>query len=74
MEMIMTAGMVTADEAYRTGLVNHVVPQVELLEFCNGVAQKIMKTLLWRSTISSQLMLIIKTVKMALKQKNLSEQ
>jgi enoyl-CoA hydratase len=29
--MIMTAGMVTADEAYRTGLVNHVVPQVELL-------------------------------------------
>jgi enoyl-CoA hydratase len=27
MEMIMTAGMVTADEAYRTGLVNHVVPQ-----------------------------------------------
>jgi enoyl-CoA hydratase len=28
MEMIMTAGMVTADEAYRTGLVNHVVPQV----------------------------------------------
>jgi enoyl-CoA hydratase len=30
MEMIMTAGMVTADEAYRTGLVNHVVPQVEL--------------------------------------------
>jgi enoyl-CoA hydratase len=38
MEMIMT-GMVTADEAYRTGLVNHVVPQVELLEFCNGVAQ-----------------------------------
>jgi enoyl-CoA hydratase len=43
MEMIMTAGMVTADEAYRTGLVN--VPQVELMEFCNGVAQKIMKTL-----------------------------
>jgi enoyl-CoA hydratase len=40
MEMIMTAGMVTADEAYRTGLVNHVVPQVELMEFCNGVAQK----------------------------------
>ena len=43
MEMIMTAGMVTADEAYRTGLVNHVVPQTELLEFCNGIAQKILK-------------------------------
>ena len=25
MEMIMTAGMVTADEAYRTGLVNHSI-------------------------------------------------
>lgn len=43
MEMIMTAGMVTADEACRTGLVNHVVPQAELLEFCNGIAQKIMR-------------------------------
>lgn len=43
MEMIMTAGMITADEAYRTGLVNHVIPQTELLEFCNGIAQKIVK-------------------------------
>jgi enoyl-CoA hydratase len=43
MEMIMTAGMITADEAYRNGLVNHVVPQAELLEFCNGIAQKIMR-------------------------------
>lgn len=43
MEMIMTAGMISADEAYRTGLVNHVVPQNELLEFCNGIAQRIMK-------------------------------
>jgi enoyl-CoA hydratase len=33
MEMIMTAGMVGADEAYRTGLVNHVVPQAEILIF-----------------------------------------
>ena len=43
MEMIMTAGMITADEAYRTGLVNHVVPQTELLAFCNGMVQKILK-------------------------------
>jgi enoyl-CoA hydratase len=43
MEMIMTAGMVAADEAFRTGLVNHVVPQTELLSFCNGIAQKILK-------------------------------
>jgi enoyl-CoA hydratase len=43
MEMIMTAGMVSAADAHRTGLVNHVVPQPELLDFCNGIAQKIMK-------------------------------
>ena len=43
MEMIMTAGMITADEAYRNGLANHVVPQAELLEFCNGIANKIIK-------------------------------
>jgi enoyl-CoA hydratase len=33
MEMIMTAGMVTAQDAYRTGLVNHVVPEGELLDY-----------------------------------------
>ena len=33
MEMIMTAGMVSAEDAYRAGLVNHVVPQAELLDF-----------------------------------------
>jgi enoyl-CoA hydratase len=43
MEMIMTAGMITADEAYRTGLINHVVPQAELLTFCNGIAERILK-------------------------------
>jgi enoyl-CoA hydratase len=43
MEMIMTAGMVTADDAFRTGLVNHVVPQAELLDFTNGIAQRILK-------------------------------
>jgi len=43
MEMIMTAGMITADEAYRAGLVNHVVPQPELLGFVKSLAQRIMK-------------------------------
>lgn len=43
MEMIITAGMITAEDAYRAGLVNHVVPQTELFDFCNGIAQKIMK-------------------------------
>jgi enoyl-CoA hydratase len=43
MEMILTAGMITADVAYRIGLVNHVVPQNELLAFCNEIAQRILK-------------------------------
>ncbi|MNG10928.1 Carnitinyl-CoA dehydratase [compost metagenome] len=43
MEMIMTAGMIGAEEAKQYGLVNHVVPQAELLEFTNGIAQKIIK-------------------------------
>lgn len=43
MEMIMTAGMIPADEAYRAGLVNHVVPQSELMEFTKSIAQRIMK-------------------------------
>lgn len=43
MEMIMTAEMITADEANQYGLVNHVVPQAELIDFCNDIAQKIIK-------------------------------
>jgi enoyl-CoA hydratase len=43
MEMIMTAGMITAEEAHRAGLVNHVVPQAELLDFVKSIAQRIMK-------------------------------
>ena len=41
MEMIMSAGMLTSDEAKACGLVNYVVPQAELLEFCNSIWQKI---------------------------------
>jgi enoyl-CoA hydratase len=40
MEMIMTAGMVSADDAYRTGLVNHVVPQAALLDFVMASLKK----------------------------------
>ncbi len=43
MEMIMTAGMITAEDAYRFGLVNHVVPQAELLDFTKSIAHRIMK-------------------------------
>ena len=43
MEMIMTAEMITAEEAKQYGLVNHVVPQTELIGFCTQIAQKIVK-------------------------------
>jgi enoyl-CoA hydratase len=43
MEMILTAGMISADDAYRSGLVNHVLPQAELLDFTKALAQRIMK-------------------------------
>lgn len=40
-EMIMTAGMITAEDAKNSGLVNHVVSQEELLPFCDKLAEKI---------------------------------
>lgn len=43
LEMILTAAMITAEEAIQYGLVNHVVPQNELIAFCQELAQKIIK-------------------------------
>ena len=43
MEMIMTAGMINSTEAEKHGLVNYVVPQDELIPFCEKIASKIMK-------------------------------
>lgn len=43
MEMIMTAGMVDANQALQYNLVNHVVEADDLLEFTEGMANKIMK-------------------------------
>lgn len=43
MEMILTAGMIKAEEALQWGLVNHVVPQDQLMAQCNGLAASIMK-------------------------------
>ena len=43
MEMIFTAGMIKADEALQWGLVNHVVPQDQLLSKCNELAAAILK-------------------------------
>lgn len=43
MEMIMTAGMIDADQAELYGLVNHVVPLPELLPLAEKLASKIIK-------------------------------
>lgn len=43
MEMIMTAGMIDANQALQYNLVNHVVEADDLLEFTEGMANKIMK-------------------------------
>ncbi|MCM8569563.1 enoyl-CoA hydratase-related protein [Gramella jeungdoensis] len=43
MEMIMTAGMIDANQALQYNLVNHVVEPDELLEFAESIANKIMK-------------------------------
>ena len=41
MEMIMTAGMIKADEAHRLGLINHVFEPERLLEDTQNIAHKI---------------------------------
>lgn len=43
MEMITTAGMISADEACNWGLVNHVVTPEELLPLAEKIAEKICK-------------------------------
>lgn len=43
MEMIMTAGMIDAEEAKNLGLVNHVTTQEELIPLAEKLASKIMK-------------------------------
>lgn len=43
MEMIMTAGMIDANQALQYNLVNHVTTQEDLIEFTEKLAAKIMK-------------------------------
>ena len=43
MEMIMTAGMIDANQALQYGLVNHVTTQENLLSFTENIASKIMR-------------------------------
>lgn len=42
-EMIFTAGMIDANDALQSGLVNYVVPQAELVKKCEELAGKIIK-------------------------------
>lgn len=43
MEMIVTAGMITAEDALQWGLVNHVTTQEELIPMAEKLASKILK-------------------------------
>jgi enoyl-CoA hydratase len=43
LEMILTADMITADEAYRVGLVNHVVNQEEIIIKAEEILNKILQ-------------------------------
>ena len=40
-EMIMTGGMIDVDQAFESGLVNHVTSVEELLQYCKKIAAKI---------------------------------
>jgi len=42
-ELIMTAGMITAEDGYRMGLINHITTQEDLMQFCMTLAAKISK-------------------------------
>ena len=43
MEMVLTAGMIGADEAATLGLVNYSVDQADLMETCKDIAKKMMR-------------------------------
>ncbi|QAT49106.1 enoyl-CoA hydratase/isomerase family protein [Caproiciproducens sp. NJN-50] len=42
-ELIFTCDMIDAQEAFRIGLANHVVPQAELIDYCRKMVGRIMK-------------------------------
>ncbi|MBM6869898.1 enoyl-CoA hydratase/isomerase family protein [Pseudoflavonifractor phocaeensis] len=53
-ELIFTCDMISAEEAYRIGLANHVVPQEELIGYCKAMAGRIMKNGPFAVTLAKQ--------------------
>ena len=53
-ELIFTCDMISAEEAYRIGLANHVVPQEELIGYCKAMAGRIMKNCPFAVTLAKQ--------------------
>jgi enoyl-CoA hydratase len=53
-EMIFTADFINAEEAYRIGLANKVVPAAELLTYCNEMAKKIISKSTYAISLAKQ--------------------
>ena len=53
-ELIFTCDMISADEAYRIGLANHVVPQAELIDYCKAMAGRMMKNAPFAVSLAKQ--------------------
>lgn len=53
-ELIFTCDQIDAQEAYRMGLANHVVPQAELIDYCKAMAGRIMKNGPYAVTLAKQ--------------------
>ena len=53
-ELIFTTDQIDAQEAYRIGLANKVVPQEELLDYCKAMAKKIMSKASFGVTLAKQ--------------------
>ena len=53
-ELIFTCDRIDAQEAWRIGLVNKVVPQAELLDACRAMAQRILKNGGYAVTLAKQ--------------------
>ncbi|MDY3006150.1 enoyl-CoA hydratase/isomerase family protein [Anaerococcus sp. AGMB00486] len=53
-ELIFTTDSIKADEAYRIGLVNHVVEKEELIDYCTQMAEKIKAQASYAVTLAKQ--------------------